>query len=167
MKRFFIAIIAILFVGSMSSCDKEYSEFYSDNRPEIPVTFEGATTHGFNPYYIQKVSQNDITITMNIPTASGKQIKEISKALGGATSINAGGVRTSTYLAAPVAGQGTKAVFKTSLTAFKAYSAANAKLINDFVAGAGTQIQIAFMFVVKLDDGQEIIPVPVQIWLQK
>lgn len=168
MKNIINTIIIALFVTLFSACKKEYTDLYKDNRPDIPVTYEGATTYGFNPYITQPLSKNEISFTLTIPSGSGRTIKEISKVLAGTTAVNAGGVRAGTYIAAPIPGNGTRAVFNTSIAAFKASSAANRALVERFEANAtATQLQIAFMFLLKLDNDQEIIPVQAQVWLTK
>jgi len=168
MKNIFYTIIIALFATLFSACKKEYTDLYKDNRPEIPVTYEGAITHGFNPYITQPLSKNEISFTLTIPSGSGRTIKEISKVLAGTTAVNAGGVRAGTYIAAPIRGDGTRAVFNTTIAAFKASSAGNLGLIERFEADANArQLQIAFMFLVKLDNDQEIIPVQAQVWLTK
>lgn len=167
MKRIliiFVATIATLF----TSCDKEYSEFYSDNRPEIPVTYEGAKTEGFNPYIEIPLTKNTFSLTLTIPESSGRTIQEISKVLGGSTSINAGGVRSGTYISSPILGNGNKVVFNTSVSEFRGKNATNEKLIKDFENSTTLQTQeIAFMFLLKLDNNQEIIPVQARVWLKK
>lgn len=160
--------MTLLFSTAFIACKKEYTDLYKDKKPTIAVTYAEATTHGFNPYISQPISKNDITLTLTIPDGSGRTIKEISKVIGGATAINAGGVRNGTYISSPVKGQGNKVVFKTTITDFKASSAGNKKLIDDFQNDTKlTQLQIAFMFLVILDDNQEIIPVQAQVWLTK
>jgi len=167
MKRnliYLVLAVMTLFV----SCNKDYTEFYSDNRPEIPVTYEGALTEGFNPYIKVPLATNTFKLTLTIPESSNRKIKEISKVLAGATSINAGGVRTGTYITSPIAGSGNKVVFNTSVSEFRSKSAANEKIIKDFENSTTLKTQeIAFMFLVTLDNGQEIIPVQARIWLTK
>ncbi|MFD2597395.1 hypothetical protein ACFSQ3_00410 [Sphingobacterium corticis] len=152
----------------MSSCEKDYTEFYSDNRPEIPVTFDGATTHGFNPYIIVPINDGNISFTLSIPESSGRTITSITRVSGGATSINAGGVRAATYIASPIPGNGTKATFTTTIAEFRSKNAANNTLIQSFInSTTATQVEIAFMFLVTLDNGQEIIPVQTRVWVRK
>lgn len=166
MRKLLTIMVASL-VTVFVSCDKDYNEFYSDNRPEIPVTYKEATSHGFNPYIEVPVSTDDFTFTLTIPENSGRKIKEISKVLGGSTDINAGGVRSGEYVSAPVAGNGTSAVFSTSIAEFRSKSAANEKLVADFIDSSVDKLEIAFMFLVTLDDGQEIIPVQARVWITK
>lgn len=168
MKKQLITIISVLFIAVLSSCEKDYTELYSDNKPEIPVTYVETTTHGFNPYLIVPVSQDNFTLTLTIPESSGRQISEITSVLAGSTSINAGGVRSATYISSPIAGQGNRAVFNTSISEFRESSPGNNTLVGDFLNSAtATELQIAFMFLVTLDDETEIIPVQAQIWLRK
>ncbi|GHE37549.1 hypothetical protein [Sphingobacterium griseoflavum] len=167
MKKY-TSILFTLVAVFFSACEKSYTELYSDNRPAIPVTFEGATTHGFNPFIEVPISQDNFSLTMVIPQGSGRQIREISRVLGGATNINAGGVRAATYISAPIPGNGNRVVFDTSVTAFRASSAANNTLVQNFLNNAAlTRLEIAFMFLVTLDDGQQIIPVQARVFLTK
>ncbi len=166
--RNLIITLTTLLVVLMSSCEKNYTEFYSDNRPEIPVTFEGATTHGFNPYIIVPLSNGNISFTLSIPETSGRTIESISRVHAGATNINAGGVRAATYISAPIPGNGTKATFNTTIDEFRSKSAANNTLIQGFIDNEDlSQLEIAFMYLVTLDDGQEIIPVQTRVWIRK
>ncbi|MFD2741813.1 hypothetical protein, partial [Sphingobacterium populi] len=160
--------LTALLLVLMSSCEKNYTEFYSDSRPDIPVTFEGATTHGFNPYIIVPLNDGNISFTLAIPETSGKTITSISRVHAGATNINAGGVRAATYIDAPIAGNGNRATFTTTIDEFRSKSAANNALIQDFIDDEDiSQQEIAFMFLVTLNDGQEIIPVQTRVWIRK
>lgn len=165
-KNLIYLVVAVM--TFLVSCDKDYNEFYSDNRPDVPVTYEGAITEGFNPYIIVPLATNTFQLTLTIPENSGRKIKEISKVSGGSTAINAGGVRAATYINAPIAGSNNKVVFKTSVAEFRSKSAANENLIKAFEASSTLKTQeIAFMFLVTLDNGQEIIPVQARIRLTK
>lgn len=167
MKSTIITLLAALTIILLGSCEKNYNEFYSDNRPEIPVTFIGATTYGFNPYIIVPLNDGNISFTLTIPETSGRTIAAISRVNAGATSINAGGVRSSTYISEPIAGNGTAATFITTIDEFRSKSAANNTLVQNFINSNGTQLEIAFMFLVTLDNGQEIIPVQTRVWIIK
>jgi len=163
-----IILLFVIVVTVCTSCSKKYTELYSDNIPDIAVTYKGAITHGANPYITQLVSQEDITLTLQIPDGQGRSIKEITKVLAGATSINAGGVRDGKYIAIPIPGKANEVVFNTSISAFRSASTSNNKLVQDFInSSSATSLQIAFMFLVTLDNNQQIIPVQVQVWLTK
>lgn len=159
MKNIIGKFIGLFFIVLLAtSCEKEYSEFYSDNRPEIPVTFPGAVTHGFNPYKTVSIGSGDIEFTIEIPANSGRSISQITKITGGATALNAASLRNNTanYISAPISGNGNTAVFSTTLSEFASKSSANAELVQ---VGA----EIAFMFLIRLDNDQEIIPVQARI----
>jgi hypothetical protein len=159
MKKIFY-LLSFFVVVVLSSCDKDYNELYSDNKPEIPVTFPGAITHGFNPYKSVALSGNGvIEFTLSIPENSGRAINEITTVVGGATGIQAGNLRNASfpkYISNPIPGNGANATFTTTLNEFASKSAANAALVK--VGG-----ELAFMFLIKLDNNQEIIPVQVRV----
>lgn len=166
MKNIFL-IFMLLATVTLSSCEKEYDTFYSDNRPAVPVTFPGATTYGFNPYITHSISSGgNIEFTLSIPASSGRTIKEITRVAAGGTSVNAGSLNPTTatgapvanYIDAPIPGNGTTATFTTTLEEFSSKSTANAKLV-----AAGNEL--AFMFLVTLDNNETIIPVQVRVRL--
>src|SRR5690606_2547893 len=151
MKR--ILILLFIIASGLTSCDKDYGTFNSDNRPEIPVTFPDATTFGFNPYITYSLSSGkEIELKMSIPATSGRTIKEITKVAGGTSSVNAASLNASTYITSPIAVNSAEYVFKTTLQEF----ISKAKVTP--VAGG----EIAFMFLITLDDGTTIIPVQVR-----
>lgn len=164
MKNIFL-LLSLLVCVSLTSCDKEeFNEFNRDNRPDIPVTFPGTTTYGFNPFITHSISGGgNIEFTMSIPENSGRTIREITKVIAGGTGIQAGALSpTSTaaaYNTAPIPGNGTTVTFTTTLEEFRARTpAATAALA---VAGG----EIAFMFLITLDNNEQIIPVQVRVRL--
>ncbi|WP_187262560.1 hypothetical protein [Pontibacter beigongshangensis] len=169
MKNILI-ILMLLTTVTLSSCDKEYGVFYSDNRPAVPVTYPGTTTHGFNPYITHSISGGgNITFTLSIPENSGRTIREITKVVAGGTSINAGNVgsavvggtgATAAYNTAPISGNGTTATFTTNLDEFAAKTGEAAKTDANKLIKAGGEI--AFMFMITLDNNETIIPVQVR-----
>ncbi len=171
MKNIFL-VLMLLTAASLSSCEKEYDTFYSDNRPAVPVTYPGTITHGFNPYITHSISSGgDITFTLSIPETSGRTIREISRVAAGGTSVNAASLNATTasgapvpnYISAPIAGNGTTATFTTTLEEFKTITNEAAKSdANKLVVAGG---EIAFMFLVTLDNNETIIPVQVRVRL--
>lgn len=151
MKR--ILILLFIIASGLTSCDKDYGTFNSDNRPEIPVTFPDATTFGFNPYITYSLSSGkEIELKMSIPATSGRTIKEITKVVGGTSSINVNSLNTSTFITSPIAVNATEYVFKTTLQEF----------ISKTKVTPAAGGEIAFMFLVTLDDGTTIVPVQVR-----
>ncbi|WP_234735564.1 hypothetical protein [Tellurirhabdus bombi] len=136
--------------------DLVYSELVRDNRPAVPVTFPGATTFGAQPFIEVSAATGAIKYTLSIPAESGRTIKEITTVVGGATAINPASLNTaaSKYNSAPIPGNGTTAVFETTLAAFKAkYAAVNTTPATDPLSPR----EIAFIFLVTLDNNEQIV----------
>ncbi|MFD1144205.1 hypothetical protein ACFQ4C_23975 [Larkinella insperata] len=154
-----LALVAL--AGTSCKDDYVYSELVQDNRPLVPVTFPGSTTYGFDPYYETSVAGGgNIKITLSIPASSGRTIKEISKIAAGATSINAGTLRTAgNYNANPIAVNGTTAEFTTTLKDF----ATKRPTVPITPVALPNFREIAFIFLVTLDDGSQITATPVRI----
>ena len=146
--------LAALFI--FTACENDYGVFNSDNKPEVPVTFPGTTTHGFNPYITRSIADTTsaIEFTLAIPSESPRSIKEITKVAVGASSINPGTAVEGTYISEPILGNGKTATFSTTFQELR--EAVPAALL------ASGQ-EVAFMFVVTLDNGDTIIPVQVRI----
>lgn len=157
----FLILSIVAFAGISCKDDYVYSDLVKDNRPAVPVTYTGATTYGFDPYYETSVAAGgNIKITLSIPSSSGRTIKEISKVAAGATSINAGTVATAgNYNAAPIAGSGTTVEFTTTV---KDFATKRPAVPSTPVALPGFR-EIAFIFQVTLDDGTQIIATPVRV----
>lgn len=163
-----LLVLSLLVTISLTSCEKEdFGTFNSDNRPEVPVTFPGTTTHGFNPYITKSVAGDGIIeFSLSIPESSGRTIREITRVAAGGTGVNAGslnplsatGSPQANYIEGPISGNGTSVKFTTSLSEFSSKSAANAKLV-----AAGSEI--AFMFLITLDNGDTLIPVQARVRL--
>ncbi|WP_338874950.1 hypothetical protein WBJ53_04955 [Spirosoma sp. SC4-14] len=167
MKNILINLfLLVLVAGSNISCkdDLIYSDLVRDNRPDIPVTFPGTDTFGFNPFIVSSLaSGGPIQFTLSIPSSSGRTIKEITKVVGGATSINVGTLNsatsTSAYNPAPIAGSGTTAVFTTTIADFKKKYPS----VSTTPAALPNYTEIQFLFLVTLDDGTQIVPEPVRV----
>lgn len=153
-------LVALTFVGFACKDDEIYSDLVRDNRPAVPVTYTGAITHGFDPYYeVSTAAGGNIKISLSIPSTSGRTIKEITRVAAGATSINVQTLNTASanYLTAPITGSGTTVDFTTTIKDFAA------KRPTVPVTPATPVREIAFMFLVTLDDGTQIVAQPVRI----
>lgn len=152
---------------SLAACDKDFTDdIVRDNKPEIPVTFEGATTYGFNPYYTVPYNggASEISFRITIPSNASLHIREVTKMTAGGTAINAGSLsddQVPSYLDAPVAVNGTSVTITTSIAEF------NSKVPGSAITGAppsGSSFEErAFMFLLTMEDGSEIIPVQCRI----
>jgi hypothetical protein len=152
----------IVFAGTSCKDDYVYSDLVKDNRPAVPVTYTGATTYGFDPYYeVSLAAGGNIKISISIPASSGRTIKEITRVAAGATSINVATLNTvsTNYIAAPIAGSGTTVDFVTTIKDFTTKRPA----VPTAPVALPNFREIAFMFLVTLDDGTQIVAQPVRI----
>ncbi|WP_020605561.1 hypothetical protein [Spirosoma spitsbergense] len=159
-------LLLALLAGGGFSCkdDLVYSDLVQDRRPAVPVTFPGTTTFGFNPYITSSLAAGGaIQFTLSIPASSGRTIKEITKVVGGATGINVGTLNTATattaFNTAPIPGNGTTAVFTTTIAAVKT----KYPTVSIVPAALPNFTEIQFLFLVTLDDGTQIVPEPVRV----
>lgn len=168
MKNIFKLIFGLLFMVSISSCEDEFEgEIVRDNRPEIPVTFEGATTVGFNPYYAVSFANGNFSITLRIPENSPLRIKEVSNVVAGATSINVASLTAPAsiqYLTGPAAVNGYTYTLTSSLTEFNTKVPAAARVTT--APAAGTFTERSFMFLLTMEDNSIIVPVQVRLRIQ-
>lgn len=175
MKTNILNIILMLFVSTFFlSCAQNESSFgdlVKDNKPAIPVliTGNGVFTFGGNPTLpIPNGGTGAIEFTVSVPASSGRKIKEITAISAGGTgvTINAGEVIRSgsvKLFPSPVIVGANEYKFSTTVAAVKAkYPALN---ITPIPAPAPTVVQtfrlITFIFLVTLDDDQQIVSVPV------
>ena len=163
MKVTFIKSILVATLAITSfACEDDlvYSDLVQDRRPAVPVTFSNATTYGGNPFV--EVSQSGatptITFTLSIPASSGRTIKEITKVAGGGTGVNAGTLNSASAVinTAPIAGNGTTATFSITLADFRRKYPAPGVVSTPTAAGLAPR-EVAFIFLVTLDDNTQIV----------
>ena len=147
-------LVAVLFLG-LFSCESDYGMFNSDNRPLIPVTFANATTFGFDPYIeVSNSGPGDIQFVLQIPENTGRSIREITRVSAGATALNAGSINTAgTYIVNPIPGDGNQVVFNTTLAEFRQLR----PNVTSTPPEDGGFTELAFFFLVTLDNGEEIV----------
>jgi hypothetical protein len=163
MKNINQIISGLLVTMLIVSCGDKW-EIVKDNRPDIPVNFDGATTVGFNPYYTVSFAGNVFTITVSIPSSAKHKIKEITNIVAGATSINVASITAASsiqYLAAPVSVNGTTYTLSTSIAEFNTKVPASAQISS--APAAGTLVERAFMLKLTMDDDSVIIPMQCRI----
>jgi hypothetical protein len=157
-----LALLAMTVVG----CNEDFEgEIVKDSRPAIPVTFDGATTVGFSPYYTVSYANGNITLTLSIPDDAGMNIKEVSNIVAGTTAINVASISAAPgqYLPSPVAVNGKTYTLTTNITEYNTKTAGAARITAPPAAGA--LVERAFMFKLKMDDDSIIVPVQVRIRL--
>ncbi len=160
MKKIFQFLLVMVVVSAVTSCSDDFTDpNVRDNRPDVPVTFSGATTYGFNPYYTVSIAGSGaITFTLAIPSESGRKFKSFKKVTAGATGLLPGSLYDATAAyATDVAVDGTSVTFNTTLTEFNS-KMSNANKVPATIA-AGAFVERAFFFRVVLDDNSEVVPV--------
>jgi hypothetical protein len=163
-------LLLCLAAGSFACSDEFEDDLVKDNRPEVPVTFPGATTYGFNPYYSASLKDTattapTLTIQMSIPENSARNIQEISKVIVGTTAINAGNLTTASRpsYADPIPVGGKSVTFTTPVRNFylRAGKLTAPELVT--IKGPNAYVERALLFLVTLDDGSQVIPVQVRV----
>lgn len=165
MKRMTFYIVCLLTL-SFASCKKEGFDGLSDSTPAVAVTVSDLYgTYNYPVVATSVAAGGAISITLNIPANSGRTIKEITRVAAGTSGTNYKSVEGTTglYVSTPIAGSGTSATFKTTLTEF------NTKT-GQTIPTAGTSTAFLnryFFFLVTLDNGQTIIPTGVRVYVNK
>lgn len=159
-----INLFIFFFVMGLISCTDEFEgEIVKDNLAEIPVTFDGATTHGFNPYYTVSYAGGSFSITLSIPEDSPLKIKEVNSIVAGTTAINVASLdgTAGKYNTDAIAVNGTSFTLSTSITEFNTKVTGATRITAAPAAGAFTER--AFMMRLVMDDNSIIVPMQVRI----
>lgn len=147
-----VSIVAAILL--FSSCSKQETDPLMDARPNVPVNITNATDYRPDPTVTCSLKDSIITINLEIPADKGRTITQISKI---ATSTSYTKIQGSAglFVSTPIPVNGTSYSYKTTL---KAYFAANGGS-----ASANSELANRFYFLVKLDDGTEVVTLPVRI----
>ena len=158
-------IICLATILIFSGCKKDDFNFLSTSYPDVPVT----VTNLFGMYNgVPTVSTSlsgggAITITLSIPSSTGRTLKEIPRVAVASTPNNYKVVQVTTglYNTAPLAATGTSFTFTTSLAEFTTKTG-----ISVTTGGTATSfLSRYFYFLITLDNGQQLIPVPVRVYV--
>ena len=158
-------VICLTAMLIFSGCKKDDFNFLSTSYPDVPVT----VTNLFGMYNgVPTVSTSlsgggAITITLSIPAGTGRTLKEIPRVAVASTPNNYKVVEVSTglYNTAPLAATGTSFTFTTSLAEFTTKTG-----ISVTTGGTATSfLSRYFYFLITLDNGQQLIPVPVRVYV--
>ena len=164
-----MAVSCILFM----SCDDEFEgEVVKDSLPEIPVTFEGATTVGANPYYAVSYATGTFSIKLTIPSDSRLKIKEVTQVVAGATSINVATLKSTLQYTTPQAVNGYSFTLTSTIAEYNSKCIPNAdgtftNVKVNAAPAAGAFAERAFMFKLTMEDGSTIVPVQCRIRVTK
>jgi len=104
-----------------------------------------------------------LTIALSIPAASGRTIKEITRVGIASTPNNYKVVETATglYNSAPIAGSGNSVTFTTSLSEYTSKTGLSVTL-----SGTATSFLARyFIFLVTLDNGDQVYPIGVRVYV--
>ncbi|MFD2037317.1 hypothetical protein ACFSKL_21140 [Belliella marina] len=159
MKNYIFLLVLALFA---SSCEQDFGELNSDNVAAVPLTFPNATTYGFDPYIKVSLAGNgEIRYEMEIPESSGRTISEITKVVGGASDINVGTLNSGTsYIDDPIQVSSTSTEFITSISEFEEKVRTNSE---GEVTPVAVGQELAFLFLVTLDNGDQIVSTRVRV----
>ena len=161
-KNTIIICLTAMFI--FSGCKKDDFNFLSTSYPDVPVT----VTNLFGMYNgVPTVSTSlagggAITITLSIPAGTGRTLKEISRVAVASTPNNYKVVEVTTGLYnTALAATGTSFTFTTSLAEFTTKTG-----ISVTTGGTATSfLSRYFYFLITLDNGQQLIPVPVRVYV--
>ena len=168
MKKLIQINIAIALMLLAVSCKKtEGFNSLSDQRPDVPVTVANAYDYLPAPTVKASKAENKITITLQIPSESGRKIKEINK-IAASTTAN----YTAIYSGSAV-GTGTTQLWSNTPIAVNATSYTFTTTFDEYKAKTGTPATPAsnaflgrdFYFLLTLDNGQTIIPMYTRVWV--
>jgi hypothetical protein len=176
MKRIFNSLLLILSAAVLSQCaqDGEYDHPINKNvYPDVPVTFTGATTMGANPYYVvaYQAGAGTFEINISIPEDSEVNIQEITSFSAGTTALTPGNLVAGTnsgtaakYNAAPIVVNGKTATITSDIPTFNSkFPATGAARIGATLATGTTYTERAFMFLLTMSDGSQVISQQVRI----
>lgn len=158
----FRIISLLILVACMSSCKKDEFGPLTDTRPEVPVTVANVYEYRPQPTVKASKAENKITIVLQIPAESGRTIKEITKVAASTNYTAVQGTTVGTtglYTNVPIAGSGTSVTFTTTIDEYKTKTGATANPASNALLGRN------FYFVITLDNGAEILPMPVRVWI--
>jgi len=155
------SLICLTLITGASSCSKDdYDPQLLDLRPAIPVIVTNYTD--LRPGFTVQAKRPDGTFSfdLEIPSSSGRTIKEITKVVA-ATSPSGLFSSAASYITAPIPGNGNKVTFASSLAAWKTITG---RVLpdpdpNTQVAELPTQ----FYLRITLDDNSTLITEPLRV----
>ena len=155
-----LSILTLMFF--LASCEKDGFGPLTESRPDVPVTVANATDFRPGPAVTVSRATNTFSIVLEIPSSSGRTIKEITKVAATSGSSQALFGTTGLYNTAAIAGNGTnKITFNTSLTEYTSKTGQAVPANNPPVNGV--ELTRQFYFLVKLDNDQTIVTQQVRV----
>lgn len=161
MRLIIFCVVACVLI----SCDKKDWEIVSQTKTSTPVVVSDlyGTFNGVPTVQTSLSGGGAIKITLSIPPESGRTIKEITRVALGTVPNNYKVVQATSglYNTAQIAGSGTSVTFNTTVAEYSSKS-------GQAVTAAGTATSFLsryFYFLVTLDNGEQIMPVPVRVYV--
>lgn len=158
-------ILGFCLLGLLASCKKDDLSLLSQPHPAVPVTYSNlfGTFNGVPTVATSVSGGGTITIALTIPASSGRTIKEITRVGISNVPNNYKVVQTSTglYAATPIPASGTTATFTTTLAEYTTKTG-----LAVTTSGTATSFLARyFYFLVTLDNGEQLIPLPVRVYV--
>ena len=161
MKRMHQYIIITFFIVAGLGCKKDGFLPLTDNRPSVDLNVANATDYRPGPTVTASRATNTFSIILEVPSASGRTIKEVTKVAvtNGSSAALFGTVGL--YLPGPIAGSGNRATLNTSLTEFTAKTGRAVPANNPPVNAI--ELDRQFYFLVTLDNGETLMSQQVRV----
>lgn len=153
----------------LAGCNKEKGlgpNYRGYTSPAIPVTVQNQVDNRPDPTVTTSLSGSGaIQIILTIPSTSGRTIKEITKVATATSYVQIQSTGASGfYTTTPIAGSGATVTFNTSITE---YFAKNPVSGTNPAAKQDTELTLRYYFMVTLDDGSVLYPMPVRVLVLK
>jgi hypothetical protein len=139
----------------------------TDSRPSVPVTISNVYDYRPAPTVKASKAENKITITFEIPSSSGRTIKEVTKIAASTTAnftaiYNGTAVGTGTtqlWSNTPIPVNATSYTFNTTFDEYKAKTGVTTTPTSNALLGRD------FYFLLTLDNGETVVPENTRVWV--
>ena len=147
----------------MNSCTKQETNPLLDARPDVPVSITNATEFRPDPTVTSSLGAGgNIQITLAVPEGSSRTIKEITRVVSGADfSLIQTTSTTGLFVGTPIAVNAKTYTFNTTIAQYFVVREVNAT--SNPAAKANNELAYRFYFLVTLDDGTQVISMPVRV----
>jgi len=151
----------------LGACKKDGFGPLTDSRPEVSITVSNVYDYRPSPTVKASKAENQIKIVIEIPAASGRTIKEISK-IAASTTANYTAIYSGTVVGTstsqlwsntPIPVNGTSYTFTTTFDEYKIKTATGTS------PASNTLLARDFYFLLKLDNDQLVIPTNIRVWV--
>jgi hypothetical protein len=161
--RIYKTILVFSAAFLIHGCSKQTTDPLMDERPEVPVTIANAADYRPDPTVTTKLADGKIEIALAIPEQSGKKIVEITRiATANSYSLIQSASSTAVfYVGTPITVNGTSYTYTTSIAEYFSKNPVDAS--SNPKAQANKELAFRFYFLLKLDDGTQLVSMPVRV----